>query len=60
MHVQRTQIRVWDEKARNYVTVTVQVAVDVSKIAEALGPRAYRSKHKKSKSLHGAVEVTIK
>lgn len=60
MHVIRTQIVVYDTKARENRSVTVQVAVDEFAIAQALGAKAFTSKRHTSKALHGAVEVSIK
>lgn len=39
--------------------VRVQVAVNLERLAEDLGPRAARSKHQRATGLHGQVRVQV-
>ena len=53
-------IRVWDRKAQSSVLIDVDVEVDVNWIGQQLAAKAYNNNNRKSRALHGLVEVRVR
>jgi hypothetical protein len=53
-------IRVWDRKTQTSVLIDLDVEVDINYIAQQLAPKAYNNKARKSRALHGLVEVRVR
>ena len=51
---------VYDRKLRQQVEIDVDVDVDPHWIGQQLAARAYNSKARKSRALHGLVEVRVR
>lgn len=52
-------INFYDAKLKKYVTVAVDVMIDITELAERLGIKAYSASGNKSVSVHGAVVVKV-
>lgn len=52
--------RIWSGKIDRYITIPVEITIDLETIAFELGKKAYHSKHGKSRIMRGAITVTKK
>lgn len=60
MHVERRAVRIYDRTTKDYVSITVQVEVDITSIAEQYAAKARDNRSKTAKQCHGAVVVRVK
>jgi hypothetical protein len=51
---------VWDRRLQQRVEIDIDVDVDIHWIANQLAAKAYNNNNRKSKALHGLVEVRVR
>jgi hypothetical protein len=53
-------IPVWDRKSEQRVLIDIDVEVDINWIGQQLALKAYNNDNRKSRALHGLVEVRVR
>jgi hypothetical protein len=53
-------IPVWDKRTQHWVEIDLDVEIDIHWIAHQLAPKAYNNKKRKTRALHGLVEVAMR
>jgi hypothetical protein len=51
---------VWDSRAQTSVEIDLDVEIDTYWIAQQLAPKAFNNKKRKTRALHGLVEVRVR
>lgn len=55
----KPEVRVWDSKAKQHVTIKLEVGIDWNAIAQQLGNQAMKNKSGRSAMLHGGIKAKI-
>lgn len=59
MHVERRAVRIYDTTEKDFVTLLVEVSIDITKVAENYAAKARKNRSKTAKLSHGAIVVKV-